>query len=167
MSTAEHRSGASGLTARCAVITCSDSRTKETDTSGAFIVDSIRAAGHSLEGYRVIPDDAQTVSEEIGRLVAGGIDVILLTGGTGITSRDVTVDTVSAMLDKILPGFGELFRMLSWKEIGPASMLSRATAGTIGRTLVFCLPGSTNAVRLALESLILPELRHLVRELRR
>lgn len=163
----EHRESAPD-SIRCAVLTLSDTRTKETDKSGGFIVEQLKNAGHTIVDYRVTPDDP----DQIRTLVSGwatdaGIDAILTNGGTGIARRDSTYDALTSLLDKRLDGFGELFRMLSFEEIGAAAMLSRAVAGAIGGTIVIAMPGSSNAVKLAMEKLVLPELAHLVFELRK
>ena len=165
MSAPEHRKDAP-TTVRCAVVTISDTRTEATDTSGAAIVELLTAAGHEITRRKLVKDDPTAVRNVVlsARTAA---DVIITTGGTGITARDSTYETIASLLDKQLDGFGELFRMLSYAEIGAAAMLSRATAGTIGTTAVFSLPGSENAVRLAMTKLILPEIGHVVRELRR
>ena len=151
---------------RCFVLTISDTRTDDTDTSGAAIAEALTGAGHTVTGRKIVRDDPAAVSEAVRRATVSA-DVVITTGGTGITSRDSTYEAISALLDKHLDGFGELFRMLSYQEIGSAAMLSRACAGTIRKTAVFSLPGSEKAVRLALDKLILPELGHVVRELRR
>jgi molybdenum cofactor biosynthesis protein B len=166
-STADHRRTARTLSATCAIITCSDSRTEETDSSGQLIKSELLAAGHEILHYQIVPDDVEIVRSLIQRRVSESVDVILLNGGTGIARRDVTFDVVELLLEKTLPGFGEIFRMLSYDEVGAASMLSRATAGIIGGTIVFSMPGSTNAVQLAMQKLIIPELKHLVWELTR
>ncbi|MBA3471145.1 MAG: MogA/MoaB family molybdenum cofactor biosynthesis protein [Herpetosiphonaceae bacterium] len=151
---------------RCAIITISDTRTTETDTSGAAIRELLTAAGHSVVHYQIVPDEPEQLAEAVQLLVTGkGCEAILTNGGTGIARRDATIEAIEPLLDKKLPGFGELFRMLSYADIGAGAMLSRATAGIAGRTLVFCMPGSTGAVRLALEKLILPEIAHLAWEL--
>jgi molybdenum cofactor biosynthesis protein B len=147
-------------------LTISDSRTEATDTSGDAIVELLGAGGHELAGRKIVKDDPAAVRETV-LSQQNRADVIISTGGTGITIRDSTYEAISALLEKRLDGFGELFRMLSYDEIGAAAMLSRACAGTIGRTAVFSLPGSEKAVRLAITKLILPELGHVVRELRR
>jgi molybdenum cofactor biosynthesis protein B len=165
MSTKSHRRSAEHLVLRCAIITCSDTRTPETDTSGAHIKAVLEGEGHRIAAYEIMKDDSEDIQALVRKLTDDGIDVILLNGGTGVARRDSTFDAVSAMLEKTLPGFGEIFRMLSFEDIGPAGMLSRATAGVIGRTLVFSMPGSTGAVRLAMGRLIAPELRHLVWEI--
>lgn len=153
---------------RVAVITISDTRTKENDTSGKTIVDYLERAGHGVAAWEIVPDEPQTIRDLLDRLRAlPHLDVILLTGGTGVGSRDQTFETLSPLLTKTLPGFGEIFRVLSYEEIGPAAMLSRALGGLIDRTVVLAMPGSTAAVRLAMEKLIIPEITHLVREARR
>ncbi len=150
------------------VITVSDTRTPETDTSGRAIADLLTAAGHAVHGRSLLKDEPADVSALVRRLVAAGsVDVIITTGGTGITSRDSTYEALDALLDKRLPGFGELFRMLSYHEIGATAMLSRATAGLAGRAIVIALPGSEAAVRLGMEKLVIPALGHLVHEARR
>jgi molybdenum cofactor biosynthesis protein B len=150
---------------RCAVITLSDTRTEANDTSGALIVEGLHAAGHEVAERHIIPDEPMLLGPLLDRLCASDeIDAVLLTGGTGIGPRDSTYDVVAARLDKRLDGFGELFRMLSWQEIGPAAMLSRAVGGIRNRRIVLAMPGSRNAVRLAMEKLVVPELQHLVWE---
>lgn len=166
-STQEHRSQSPTRLA-CAVITVSDTRTLQTDTGGQAAVDRLQAAGHQLLAREIVPDEPDRLRPLLTALAERDeIDAILITGGTGISSRDQTFETVSRMFAKTLPGYGELFRMLSYQEIGPASMLSRSIGGVIGRTVVLTMPGSPAAVRLAMEKLILPELGHLVREARR
>ena len=161
----EHRATAPA-SVRCFVLTISDTRHEQDDTSGAAIVAALTAAGHVVTGRKIVRDDPAPVAEAVrGATVAA--DVVITTGGTGITSRDSTYEAIAKLLDKRLDGFGELFRMLSYAEIGPAAMLSRACAGTIRRSAVFSLPGSEKAVRLAMDRLIVPELGHIVRELRR
>jgi molybdopterin adenylyltransferase len=148
------------------VITISDTRTEATDSSGNAIADLLTAGGHQVVGRRIVHDEPADVRDVVQK-AASGADVIITTGGTGITSRDSTFEAIEALLHKKLDGFGELFRMLSYEEIGAAAMLSRASAGTLGRVAVFSLPGSEHAVRLAVTKLILPEIGHVVRELRR
>jgi molybdopterin adenylyltransferase len=149
----------------CFVVTVSDTRTEETDTGGRTIRDLLNAAGHNVIGRTIVRDDPELVRETIERQLANpDVQVIITTGGTGITSRDSTYEAVSAMLQKKLDGFGELFRMLSYGEIGPAAMMSRACAGLVDGRIVAALPGSEAAVRLAMERLLIPELGHLVRE---
>lgn len=160
----EHRSQ-SPQTVRCVAITVSDTRTFETDTGGQTLVDRLTGAGHTVVLREIIPDEPRPMRELLTMLRdRHDVDAILMTGGTGLGSRDRTFETVEELLDKTLPGYGELFRMLSYQEIGSAAMLSRATAGLIGRTVLLTMPGSPEAVELALEKLILPELGHLVRE---
>ena len=149
----------------CFVITISDTRTTDTDTAGVAIAEMLHAAGHEVVGRTIVRDDAEMVRGAIGRQLANPrVQVIITTGGTGITSRDSTYEAVNAMLDKRLDGFGELFRMLSYEQVGAAAMLSRACAGLVGGRIVAALPGSEAAVRLAMERLLIPELGHLVRE---
>jgi len=166
-STQEHRAQ-SPQRVRAAVITISDTRTKETDTSGRHIADALTTAGHELAAWEIVSDEPAQIRQMIERLrQQPNLDAILLTGGTGVGSRDQTFETLSGMLTKTLTGFGELFRMLSYEQIGAAAMLSRAIGGLIDRTVVLAMPGSTAAVRLAMDKLILPEIGHLVREARR
>ncbi len=148
----------------CAVITVSDTRTPETDRSGQLIQELLQQAGHSIADYILIPDEPDQIQTHLQRLSQQSeIQAIIFSGGTGIAPRDTTYDAIEQQLDKILPGFGELFRFLSYQEIGSRAMASRAVAGVCGSQLIFSLPGSTNAVKLAIEKLILPELGHLVR----
>ncbi|MFO7169942.1 MAG: molybdenum cofactor biosynthesis protein B [Chloroflexota bacterium] len=148
----------------CGVITISDSRTEETDTAGQLIKQLLGERQHMVARYAVVRDEPTQIVATVKEFAAAGCWVILTSGGTGIARRDSTFEAIDALLEKRLPGFGEIFRMLSYNEIGPAAMLSRATAGTYGNTLIFCMPGSPNAVRLAMTKLILPELNHLVWE---
>jgi molybdenum cofactor biosynthesis protein B len=154
------------VTVRCAVLTVSDTRTADTDTGGQAIQDLLTTARHLVVDRRIVRDDPGEVSRTIaGWARTGDIRVIIATGGTGISSRDTTPDAVRSLFSKELIGFGELFRMLSYQDIGPAAMLSRATAGVIESTAVFLLPGSVAAVRLAMTALIVPQLGHIAREL--
>ncbi len=166
MSHQEHRHLAATQTTAipCAVLTISDSRSEATDESGQYIRTALTQAGHNVVQYAVVRDEPAQIVEMVRRFAAEGCKVIITNGGTGISRRDSTFEAIDALLEKRLPGFGEIFRMLSFTEIGPAAMLSRATAGTMGGTLIFCLPGSPNAVRLGIDRLILPELAHLVWE---
>jgi len=160
----EHKAAAPKSVA-CYVITVSDTRTEATDTGGRAIIDLLTAAGHRVAGRSLVRDDPEQLRDAIGRQLANPeVQVVVTTGGTGITSRDCTYEAVSSMLWKRLDGFGELFRMLSYHQIGSGAMLSRAIAGVVAGRVVFALPGSEAAVRLAVEKLILPELGHLVRE---
>jgi molybdopterin adenylyltransferase len=153
---------------RAYVVTCSDSRTAATDQGGKAIKDMLAERGHAIAGSSIVPDEPARIAEELKRAREAGAQVALFTGGTGISSRDRTFDAVSAAIVKPLPGFGELFRMLSFQEIGSAAMLSRAVAGvTRDGLIVFAMPGSPAAVKLACERLILPELSHLLEELGR
>jgi molybdenum cofactor biosynthesis protein B len=149
---------------RCGIITISDTRTPETDTSGAAIRSALEAAGHQVGEYALVPDSPAEIVARVRAFVAAGCQVVLTNGGTGIASRDSTFEAIDGLLEKRLPGFGELFRMLSYEDIGAAAMLSRATAGTYDGALIFCMPGSTGAVRLAMERLIVSQLPHLVWE---
>jgi molybdenum cofactor biosynthesis protein B len=150
---------------RCAVLTVSDTRTEATDTGGRAIVDLLVAAGHTVTGRAIVKDDAAVVrswvEQHIGR---DDVDVVITTGGTGITSRDSTYEAIDALLDKRLDGFGELFRMLSYQQVGAAAMMSRATAGLARGHIVIALPGSEAAVRLAMDKLVLPEIGHMVQQ---
>ena len=150
---------------RCAVVTVSDTRTLETDTGGKLVVDSLTSAGHLVAAREIIPDEPAKMRPLLESFRdRDDIDAVLMTGGTGMTSRDQTFETVTSLLTKPLPGYGELFRMLSYDEIGPATMLSRATGGLMQRTVLLTMPGSRAAVQLAMDKIILPELNHLVRE---
>ena len=165
MSSTVHRKDAPAHL-RCVVLTISDSRTAATDDSGDAIVEALTAAGHHVLEREIVRDEPTLVRDFV-RKHASAAQVIVTTGGTGITSRDTTYEAITGLLEKTLDGFGELFRMLSYEEIGSAAMLSRACAGTIGTTIVFALPGSPHAVALAMNKLILPEIGHVVRELSR
>jgi molybdenum cofactor biosynthesis protein B len=163
----EHKSHAPASVA-CYVLTVSDSRTPETDSGGRTIRELLEGAGHTVAGHTIVHDEPSQVSAIVRQEIdAGRARVIVTTGGTGITSRDGTFEAIDGLLEKRLDGFGELFRMLSFQEIGSAAMMSRATAGTSGRTAIFVLPGSPDAVRLAMTRLILPELGHVVQQLNR
>ncbi len=149
----------------CAVITVSDTRTPATDSGGDLLVELITAAGHPLVSREIVADDVLRIRAALERALGNeACSVVMLTGGTGTSARDVTPEAVRPLLERELPGFGELFRMLSFHEIGPAAMLSRAFAGSRAGKVVFALPGSPAAIRLALERLALPELGHLVGE---
>jgi molybdenum cofactor biosynthesis protein B len=163
----EHKAQAPASIA-CYVLTVSDTRTPDTDTSGRAIRELLEAAGHSVSGHAIVRDDPAQVAAHVTRqLDDGRTQVILTTGGTGVSSRDGTFEAIDRIFEKRLEGFGELFRMLSFQEIGAAAMLSRATAGTAARKAIFVLPGSEHAVRLAMSRLILPELGHVVQQVTR
>ena len=167
-STPDEHKATAPTTLGCWVLTISDTKTPETDTSGTLIRERLTAAGHRVVGASIVRDEPADVQRIIREAVTDpSVQVIIMTGGTGITSRDSTFEAVEAMLDKRLPGFGELFRMLSFQEIGAAAMLSRAQMGIHARRIVVSLPGSPNACRLALDKLLLPEMGHLVREVSR
>jgi len=151
----------------CALLTLSDTRTPETDTSGQTLQTLLQQGGHRIVDYRILPDDADRLSNLLDDWAAQpAIAAILVTGGTGIAPRDITPEVVQKKCDRLLPGFGELFRFLSWQQVGTRAISSRALAGVIGTTLIFVMPGSTKAVTLAMEQLILPELGHLTDLLR-
>lgn len=158
----EHKA-ASPVHVAAFVITSSDTRNAKTDKSGALIRDALEGAGHTIVGHVVVQDDPVALRGALEQAAQGGARAVIITGGTGIARRDQVVETLRPLLEKELPGFGELFRALSFQEIGSAAMLSRAVAGTMNGMIVFALPGSSNAVRLGMEKLILPELGHAVR----
>jgi molybdenum cofactor biosynthesis protein B len=168
-STEQHRQSAAGRgPIGFGLVTVSDSRTSETDTNGLYLREAIELSGHRVVGYRIIRDDPDQVVAALDDFAANpAVRIVLFNGGTGISSRDNTFDALSSRLEKVLPGFGELFRMLSWDQVGAAAMLSRATAGVFHQTLVVSTPGSPAAVRLAWEKLIQPELEHLAWEITR
>jgi molybdenum cofactor biosynthesis protein B len=142
-----------------AVLTISDTRTVETDTSGTYIVEQLQQAGHRVLERRIVRDELEAIRATLLVMCASSeLDVVITTGGTGVTARDVTPEALASITTKVIPGFGELFRMLSYAEIGASTIQSRAEAALCGTTLVFALPGSTNAVRLALERILLPQL---------
>jgi molybdopterin adenylyltransferase len=151
----------------CAVITVSDTRVAENDKSGNFIKQSLSNAGHVISSYVIVKDEPEQIRSYIQELVKNSeLDAIILNGGTGIAPRDTTYDAIASLLEKTLPGFGEMFRYLSWQEVGSRAIASRSVAGIYHNKLVFSLPGSSNAVKLAIEQLILPEVIHLVRQMR-
>ena len=174
-STTQHRDAARNQSARCAVLTVSDTRDKTSDKGGKLIIEKLEAAGHTVVAYEIVKDEPAAIEQQMRTWLNPSairrsppiLDVIFTTGGTGIARRDTTIEVVERLIDKKLEGFGELFRMLSWDEITSAAMLSRATAGLAGETLIFSMPGSTNAVNLAMTKLIVPELPHLIWERRR
>ncbi len=147
------------------VVTVSDTRTLETDTGGALAESLLAEAGHPVVRRQIVPDEPEAIEAALrAGLAEQGVSALLFTGGTGVAPRDVTPDTVEPLLERTIPGFGEIFRALSYEEIGSAALLSRALAGIAGGRVVFVLPGSRGAVRLALEKLVLPELGHLAAE---
>jgi molybdopterin adenylyltransferase len=168
MSVQQHKKESPNIV-KCKVITVSDTRTRETDKSGSIIINKLQENGHIICDYDIVTDDYEIIKKAIVNDCENkDIDVILVNGGTGIAKRDVTVEVVQEILDKKLDGFGEIFRMLSYLEdIGPAAILSRAIAGVTNDTAIFSMPGSTGAVRLALEKIIVPEITHVVREIRK
>lgn len=157
---AQHHAG-DARSVRCAVITVSDTRTPDTDTSGRLIRMLLEEAGHTVDQYRVLRDEPALIVAALQTL-PDPTAAVIVNGGTGLSRRDRTFETLTRLFDKEITGFGELFRMLSFQEIGPAAMLSRATAGVIGRRVVFSMPGATRAVELAMKKLVLPELGHIV-----
>lgn len=168
MSTKEHKQEAP-KTVNCKVITVSDTRDKDTDKSGRLMMDLLEQAGHKIVDYVIVKDETNPIQTEILKACdRDDIDVILTNGGTGIAKRDVTIETVQTLLEKEIVGFGELFRMLSYQEdIGSAAILSRAIAGVVQNKAVFSTPGSSGAVKLAVNKLILPEIGHVVREIKK
>ena len=162
-STDQHRESAKDCPVTCAVLTVSDSRTEATDKSGQLIINLLKEAGYVPGDYAIVKDDPPQIEAQLrGWIAKADIDAICITGGTGIGPRDTTVEVVGRLIDQELEGFGELFRMLSYEQIGPAAMLSRAVAGLTNQTLIFSMPGSSAAVELAMSKLIVPELSHLV-----
>jgi molybdenum cofactor biosynthesis protein B len=163
-----HRDSARQITARCVVITLSDSRTAVEDLSGKQIAQLLEAEGHVVADRHNIPDEPEQLRAILEKtLERSDVDVIITNGGTGIGRRDTTIPVIQQILEIPLPGFGELFRMLSWEQVGSGAMLSRACGGVVAGKLLFALPGSPKAVELGMTRLIIPELRHLLHELRR
>jgi molybdopterin adenylyltransferase len=155
-------------TVRVAILTISDTRTRETDTGGDVAEELLRDAGQEIVARRIVRDEVAGIRNNLVDLLASpDVDAVVTTGGTGISARDTTYEVVERMIEKKLEGFGEIFRMLSYEEIGAAAMMSRALAGSVGTKFVASLPGSRNAVRLAVEKLLVPELAHIVFELRK
>ncbi len=166
-STKQHRC-ASPQKVRCAVVTISDTRKHENDRGGELIVKLLTEAGHQVSSRDIVRDDTREIEPLVRKLAdPAATDAILMTGGTGIAARDRTFETVSGLLEKEMPGYGELFRMLSYEDIGPAAMLSRAVGGVLNNVIVLTMPGSVAAVQLAMEKLIVPEIGHLVYEARK
>ena len=167
MSVQEHKAHAP-TSVSCFILTVSDTRTTANDTGGQAIRQLLEEAGHAVTGHAIVRDDPAAVTTAVtGSLADARTQVIITTGGTGITSRDGTFEAIDRLLEKRLTGFGELFRMLSYEQIGAAAMMSRATAGRVKDKAIFVLPGSPDAVRLAMTKLIVPELGHVVQQLRR
>lgn len=164
-----HKEESAGLDAvQAAVVTVSDSRTEATDESGRLIQELLRREGHRITGYRILPDDEEALRSHLLTLLESDADAVIISGGTGLSRRDRTIEAAQGLIEKEIPGFGELFRHLSYAEqIGTAAILSRSLAGAAQGKLLVCLPGSKAAVELALKRILLPELRHLVWELRR
>jgi molybdenum cofactor biosynthesis protein B len=155
------------MTVNCAVVTVSDTRNQETDKSGQLIKQLLLDANHAIAAYAIIKDEPAQIQEQIELLgKSGNVDAVIFNGGTGIASRDTTYDAIEKLLEKTLPGFGEIFRFLSYQEIGSRAIASRAVAGIYQSKLIFSLPGSSNAVRLGMEKLILPELTHLISQMK-
>ncbi|MFQ5883671.1 MAG: molybdenum cofactor biosynthesis protein B [Thermoplasmata archaeon] len=151
---------------KCAVVTVSDTRTEETDDSGRIIQEALRNEGHTISMYRIVKDEASQIRDAVLESLEIS-DVVICNGGTGISPRDVTVEALVPLMSRILEGFGEILRTLSYKEIGSSAMLSRAIAGVVEENLVFCLPGSPNAVKVAMEELVLPEMGHVLSQVRK
>ena len=158
----EHK-GKAHRTVRCAVITLSDTRTEETDTSGKRIKDLLAEQGQPVVAYRILKDEPEQITAVVqALLVQPEVDAIITTGGTGIAPRDTTFEAIQGLLEKEITGFGEMFRMLSYEDIGAAAMLTRATAGVASGKVIISLPGSTGAVELGMTKLVLPELGHMM-----
>ncbi len=168
MSAEQHRACGKAIVARCAVVTLSDTRDESTDRSGAAVKAGLAAAGHAVAHYQIIKDEPSDLRAVLTQLLArDDIDAVITNGGTGIAARDQTIPVVESIISLPLPGFGELFRMLSYEQVGAAAMLSRAVGGAVNSKLLFALPGSTKAVELAMQKLIGPELGHLINHLRK
>jgi molybdenum cofactor biosynthesis protein B len=164
MSHLEHKE-LSPKTVTCAVLIISDSRTEKTDESGKYLLEKLKSSGHTVIDYALLKNDSEAIKKKLHEyLEQQELQVIITSGGTGVSMRDVTVETVTPMLDKMLDGFGELFRTLSYMEIGTASIMSRAIAGVTGGKIIISIPGSLAAVKLAVEKIILSEIGHMVRE---
>jgi molybdenum cofactor biosynthesis protein B len=167
MGVVDHKEAAAHLgNFQAAVLTISDSRTEATDESGRLLQELILGAGHRVVAYRLVKNEPEVVRQTVTEL-ATQVDFIITTGGTGMSPRDLSIEACRPLFTKELEGFGDLFRLLSYEEIGTAAMLSRATGGSVGQALVFCLPGSKAACRLAIERLILPEIKHLIAQVRK
>jgi len=167
MSHKEHKEKAE-KSAGCAVLTISDSRSKETDDSGKIIMDMLKGNNHRVILYDIVKDEKDEITGFVNEALSrSDIDAVITNGGTGMSKRDITVEAISGMIEKKIPGFGELFRYLSYKEIGSAAMMSGASAGVCRGKVIISLPGSKNAVKLAMAELVLPEIGHIVWELKR
>ena len=167
MSYREHKKAAP-QSVGCAVLIISDSRTEQTDESGKFLKQALNQNGHRVLAYAILKNDAGAIERKIKELLnQDELQVIITSGGTGISHRDITVETISSIIEKKLDGFGELFRSLSYQEIGTASIMSRAVAGVVGGKIIICIPGSLGAAKLAMDKVILPEIGHMVREVTR
>ena len=168
MSVEEHKKKAQAIgPIRCAIFTISDARKETEDISGKKMVELISAGGHQVVAYQVIPNDPSRLKAVLEEQLSGDADLIITSGGTGLSRRDQTIEAIVPLLEKVLPGFGELFRFLSYQQIGSAALMSRALLGLARGKIVVCLPGSPRAVELATERLILPEIQHLLWEARR
>jgi len=168
MSYGKHCSEAKDLKARCAVVTLSDTRTRQTDGSGKRIEQLLTEAGHAVPEYRIIPDEPEDLQGVLTELLGlDDLDAVITNGGTGVSKRDRTIEVVQPLLEITIPGFGELFRMLSWEQVKSGALLSRAVGGVAKGKLLFALPGSIAAVELAVSKLILPEIGHLLFQLRK
>jgi len=166
MSLEQHKTSAPQIL-RFAVLTISDTRDETTDRGGPFLVEAIEAAGHRVTLRAIRRDEAREIERSVRDAVAReDVDLVLLTGGTGLAPRDVTVPTVERLYEAVIPGFGEIFRMLSFRDIGPAAILSRSCAGLVARKVVVALPGSPKALELAWREILLPEAGHLVAQAR-
>ena len=162
MAVTEHK-GKAHRTIRCAVITLSDTRTEETDTSGKRIKALLAEQGQPVVAYRILKDEPEQITAVVKALLAQPeVDAIITTGGTGIAPRDSTFEALQGLLEKEITGFGEMFRMLSYEDIGAAAMLTRATAGVANGKVIISLPGSTGAVELGMTKLVLPQLGHMM-----
>ncbi len=162
----EHHEKAGGGTVTVAIVTVSDTRTPETDKNKPYLESRLTELGHRVTAYRLIKDEPDQVADVLDELVSMlDVQLVLFNGGTGVSPRDTTYDVISRKLEKTLPGFGELFRMISYSDIGPAAMMSRATAGVYRSRFIVSMPGSTNAVKTAMEKLIIPEINHLAWEI--
>ncbi len=166
MGVENHKKEAEGLKPRCSILTVSDSRSQKEDLSGKWIAQQLKGKG-DIVCYAIVEDDQNQILESLKNFAELETEIVLISGGTGMGKKDVTVDTLKKVMEKEIPGFGELFRRLSYDSIGSSAMMSRATAGIWDGMVVFCMPGSPDGVKLAMERLIVPELGHIARELRK